>query len=71
MIEHYWDELDVPGSKLQMEVKERRYYPIELKQMFARAGMAVGQIWGGTAGNWKRQSIHLDEIEIMLSARKE
>ncbi len=28
-------------------------------------------IWGGTAGNWKRGPIQLDEIEIMVTASKE
>lgn len=71
MVEHYWDELDVPGGKLRVEIKERRYFPFELKQMFAKTGMTVQQIWGGTAGNWRRESFHLDEIEMMLTARKE
>jgi hypothetical protein len=32
--------------------------------------MAVLNIWGGTAGNWGRRTLDLDEIEIMIVARK-
>jgi hypothetical protein len=32
--------------------------------------MSVINMWGGTAGNWGRRSIDLDEIEIMVVARK-
>jgi hypothetical protein len=27
-------------------------------------------MWGGTAGNWGRRPLDLDEIEIMIVARK-
>ncbi|HSD95143.1 MAG TPA: hypothetical protein VLA94_06920 [Syntrophales bacterium] len=33
-------------------------------------GMSVINMWGGTAGNWGRRSLDLDEIEIMVVARK-
>ena len=65
------DEWDLPEGKKQVEVKERRYFPFELKQMFSQVGLKVENIWGGTAGNWKRQNNNLDEIEIMVVATKE
>ena len=34
------------------------------------AGLEVLNIWGGTAGNWGKRAIDLDEIEIMVLARK-
>lgn len=72
MVEHYMDEWDLPEGKKQVEVKERRYLPFELRQMFAQVGLRVENIWGGTLGKWeKRQSINLDEIEIMVVATKE
>lgn len=43
----------------------------ELIQMFTQAGLKVEHIRGGTAGNWKRRQIDLDEIEIMVVASKE
>jgi hypothetical protein len=27
-------------------------------------------MWGGTAGNWGKRTLDLDEIEIMIVARK-
>lgn len=70
MVEHYVDELDLPEGKRPVEIKERRYFPFELTAMFAQAGITVDHIWGGTAGNWRRRNINLDEIEIMVIASK-
>jgi SAM-dependent methyltransferase len=69
MVEHYMDEWDLPEK--QVEVKERRYLPFELTQMFSQVGLKVENIWNGTAGKWKRQNVSLDEIEVMVIARKE
>lgn len=71
MVEHYVDEWDLPEGKKRVEVKERRYFPFELKQMFAEVGLEVENIWGGTLGKWKkRQRMNLDEMEIMVVATK-
>jgi len=32
--------------------------------------MSVVSMWGGTAGNWGRRPLDLDEMEIMIVARK-
>ena len=53
-----------------MRLRERAFVPTGLVLLFQRAGMKVLNMWGGTAGNWKRQKINLDEIEIMIVARK-
>ncbi|OBR64157.1 cyclopropane-fatty-acyl-phospholipid synthase [Paenibacillus oryzae] len=72
MVENCIAEWDLPEGKRQVEVKERRYLPFELKQMFAQAGLKAENIWGGTLGSWnKRQSIDLDAIEIMIVSEKE
>ncbi|GBF76920.1 SAM-dependent methyltransferase [Paenibacillus sp. 598K] len=71
MIEHAMTEWELPEGKQQVEVKERRYFPFELKTMMAQVGLLVTDVWGGTAGNWQRASINLDEIEIMLIAVKD
>ncbi|MNP23026.1 Ubiquinone biosynthesis O-methyltransferase [compost metagenome] len=69
MIEKMVDEWELPEGKRQVEVKERRYFPFELKEMFAQAGLRVDHVWGGSLGKWEmRQSIQLDAIEIMLTA---
>lgn len=51
-------------------VRERAFVPTELRLLFRSAGMSVLNLWGGTAGNWGRRSLDLDEIEIMIVACK-
>ena len=51
-------------------VRERAFLPTELILLFRLAGMSVLNLWGGTAGNWGRRTLDLDEIEIMIVARK-
>ena len=53
-----------------MRITERAFVPTELVLLFRLAGMAVLDMWGGTAGNWKRARIDLDEVEIMIVAQK-
>ena len=38
--------------------------------LFRLAGLEVEHIGGGTAGNWGRRPIDLDEMEVMVIARK-
>ncbi len=51
-------------------VRERAFLATELRLLFRLAGMAVVSVWGGTAGNWGRRPLDLDEFEIMIVARK-
>jgi SAM-dependent methyltransferase len=51
-------------------VQERAFVPTELTLLFRLASMSVLNIWGGTAGNWGRRVLDLDEIEIMIVAQK-
>jgi len=51
-------------------VRERGFVPTELRLVFHLAGMYVVHMWGGTAGNWGRRTLDLDEFEIMVVARK-
>ncbi|MFP3879354.1 MAG: class I SAM-dependent methyltransferase [Dehalococcoidia bacterium] len=50
--------------------RERSFVPTELRLLLQIAGMSVLSIWGGTAGNWGRRTLDLDEMEIMVVARK-
>lgn len=50
-------------------VRERGFTPTELRLLFRAAGMTVLNIWGGTAGNWGKRPLDLDEFEIMIEAR--
>jgi hypothetical protein len=51
-------------------VRERAFVATELILLFRLAGMSVLNIWGGTAGNWGRRALDLDEMEIMIVACK-
>ena len=53
-----------------VRLRERGFVPTELSLLFQLAGFSVLNLWGGTAGNWRRKRIDLDEIEIMIVARK-
>lgn len=51
-------------------VRERGFVGTELMLLFRLAGLSVVNIWGGTAGNWGRRTLDLDEYEIMVVATK-
>jgi hypothetical protein len=70
MVEVSVIEWDTPAGKRSRQVRERSYVPTELVMLFRQAGFEVEHIWGGTAGNWGRRKIDLDEMEIMVVARK-
>jgi 2-polyprenyl-3-methyl-5-hydroxy-6-metoxy-1,4-benzoquinol methylase len=69
-VENFGIECETPSGKKRVSVRERGYIPTELTLLFNQAGFKVDHIWGGTAGNWRRQKINLDEIEIMVVAIK-
>ncbi len=70
MIEVFTVEWDTPQGKKSLLVRGRSYVPTELVMLFRQAGFEVEHIWGGTAGNWGRRRIHLDEMEVMVVASK-
>jgi len=51
-------------------VRERAFIPTELLLLFRIAGLSVLNMWGGTAGNWGKRPLDLDEMEIMVVACK-
>jgi len=63
-------ECELPEYVARIELRERGFVPTELRLLFEIAGLEVSAIWGGTAGNWGRRPIDLDEFEIMVVARK-
>ncbi len=50
--------------------RERAFVPTELALLMRLAGLSVRHVWGGTAGNWGRRPMDLDEIEVMVVAEK-
>ena len=63
-------EYDSPDGKKSVLLRERGYVPTELMLLFRLAGFVVENIWGGTAGNWGHRQLELDEMEVMIIARK-
>jgi ubiquinone/menaquinone biosynthesis C-methylase UbiE len=59
-------EWDDPRGKKSRLTRERGFVATELRLMFELAGFEVEAIWGGTAGNWGKRPIKLDEYEIMV-----
>ncbi|RJP78430.1 MAG: class I SAM-dependent methyltransferase [Candidatus Zixiibacteriota bacterium] len=51
-------------------IREKGFVPVELALLCRLSGLEVLHIWGGTAGNWGRRPLDLDEMEIMLVAEK-
>jgi 2-polyprenyl-3-methyl-5-hydroxy-6-metoxy-1,4-benzoquinol methylase len=70
MVENSDQVWDLPEGKKLVHVKEHYYVPTELAWLFEQVGFTVEHIWGGTAGNWGKRKIQLDEIEVMVVARK-
>ncbi len=62
----YPTEVAMDGRKVAIRGIERYYTPPEMVRMVNRVGLKVDHIYGGTAGNWRRGPIHLDEIEFMV-----
>jgi 2-polyprenyl-3-methyl-5-hydroxy-6-metoxy-1,4-benzoquinol methylase len=63
-------EYGTPEGQKSVVVRERSYVPTELVTLFRLAGFEVEHVGGGTAGNWGRRSLDLDEMEVMVIARK-
>lgn len=70
LVEHNAMEVDTPDGTQTIPTRERLYVPTELAFMCQLAGFTVEHIGGGTAGNWGRRPLELDEYEIMVICRK-
>jgi len=63
-------EWETPSGTESVEVREKGYTPDELTLLAQKAGLTVEHIGGGTAGDWGRRPLKLDEFEIMMIAEK-
>jgi cyclopropane fatty-acyl-phospholipid synthase-like methyltransferase len=63
-------EYEAPEGRKSVLLRERGYVPTELLMLFRLAGFEVEHIGGGTAGSWGRRPLDLDEMEVMVIARK-
>ena len=70
MVEVSTMEYDTAEGKKTVMVREGGHVPSELVFLLRQAGFSVEHIGGGTAGNWGRRPLDLDEIEMMVIARK-
>ncbi|UCG60522.1 MAG: methyltransferase domain-containing protein [Candidatus Zixiibacteriota bacterium] len=68
--ERYDVEYDTLDGKKSLRVTERGFAPSELLLMLRMTGFTVDHIGGGTAGNWGKRPIELDEYELMVIAHK-
>jgi SAM-dependent methyltransferase len=65
-------EMEVPAEEgpRSLPIRQRGYVPSELVLLGRGAGFVVEHVWGGTAGNWGRRPVELDEMEIMAVLRR-
>jgi len=62
-----WQAEDGPRS---LPIRQRGYVPSEFVLLCRAAGFVVEHVWGGTAGDWGRRPVELDEMEIMAVLRR-
>jgi SAM-dependent methyltransferase len=70
MVENGRMEIYTPAGKQSIPTRERAYIPTELRLILRQVGFQVDVISGGTAGNWRLDPPFLDEMEILVIARK-
>ncbi len=70
MLANYEDEWELPEGKRLMHVYERQFIPPEMVAMLRFVGFEVQHVWGGTAGDWGKRPVKLDEVEAMYVCRK-
>lgn len=63
-------DFELGGFKERMRYRERLYIVPELTALMAAHGLAVEHVWGGTAGRWGRRPLEIDEVEVMIVARR-
>lgn len=61
---------ETADGPVEIPCRERMYTPTEFTLMLRTAGFTVEHVWGGTAGNWRRGPMDVDEYELMAVASK-
>jgi 2-polyprenyl-3-methyl-5-hydroxy-6-metoxy-1,4-benzoquinol methylase len=70
MMAVYADQWNLPEGSRDVLIRERLFIPPEIVAMMRHVGFTVEHVWGGTAGDWGRRAVKLDEIEAMFVGRK-
>ncbi len=70
LVERFDLEVRTNSGPKSLRMHEKGFTPSELILLARAAGFEVLHLWSGTAGGWQRRPPELDEMEIMLVARK-
>lgn len=70
MVATYRDIWKLPEGEREMLVRERLFTPPEISAMLHTAGFEVMALYGGSAGEWSRRPLKLDEVEAMFVCRR-
>lgn len=62
--------IETSSGRQTVWMREKKHLPQDLVRLARTAGFTVEHVWGGTAGNWGRRPVELDEMEVMLVVRK-
>jgi cyclopropane fatty-acyl-phospholipid synthase-like methyltransferase len=60
----------LPNAPAEINVREKGFLGIEIRHLLTANGFDVKGIWGGTAGQWNKQPLQLDEMELMIKAKR-
>jgi len=63
--------MPISNGKEFLEEDQRWYTPSELRLMLGLAGFTNIEVYGCSPGNFNRQKLELDDVELMVSARTE
>ncbi|MFC2116215.1 class I SAM-dependent methyltransferase [Bacteroidota bacterium] len=58
------------GQQKEQSLREKGFTAGELFHLMRRADLEIIHLWGGTAGDWNKKSLDMDEYEIMVIAQK-
>jgi cyclopropane fatty-acyl-phospholipid synthase-like methyltransferase len=70
LVETFEMECETAEGTQIVVVREKKHLPQDLKRLCQGAGFQVLHLWGGSAGDWGRRTVKLDEMEVMVVARK-
>lgn len=70
MVAEYYDDWNLPEGVRAVKIRERLFIPPETVSMLNQAGFRVDHVFGGTAGQWARRPLDLDEVEALYVCRK-
>jgi SAM-dependent methyltransferase len=70
MVEYSSIEIETAVGRQSFRSRERGYLPSELSLMLRLTRFEIEHVGGGTAGNWGKRPLELDEMEIMVIASR-